>query len=646
MGQKQYNANYVYTLIRVSINEEEAKMKNTSIFILMTILFFSIPTPAATHTWVDDAIGFWDVDSNWIGGEPAGDFSTAYINNGTATVRYSDEAVVKGFYVGDAGSSDGTVRIVSGGDLTVGDSSQTTFFGDAGKGTLDISGGTYNALVGIIMGDNSSGEGVINLNSGLFDTSWSISVGNDGTGTITQTDGTFNSGMITLGDDNGSTGTYQISGGTLSASSLRLGIHYIRTSDSTFDIQSSDPNSPIHDPSNDPNITFTGDFSILSANSVFTADPGSKIKMAGKYADFINELDAANQLNVLGLKNLTMEFTGNPTATYCTYEAASKELDPNAISYCGGNFTLDTLAVGGSTPSRVALVDYFDNGNGGIGNECLYVRKLIVTAGSTLNLSGLNLYYLEAQIDGTVSGGTPTIYPSKTDIDNNGQVDMEDVKIIANNWLSTGCSCPDYCNGADINLDGRVDLQDLALVAMDWLEGTGGDGGKFWEETFDSDPGWSTQGEWAFGTPTGDGGESNGNPDPNSGYTGSNVYGVNLSGDYSTTVTGAYRYVTTTAINCTGRTNVELRFWRWLNTDLPAYAPAKIEVSDNNSDWSDVWVSSGEITDSMWNQQLYDVSAYADGESTFYIRWGYEIKDFAYEYSGWNIDDIELWEVP
>lgn len=620
-------------------------MKSTSIYILMSILFFSVPALAATHTWVDDAIGYWDDGNNWDIGEPVGD-STAYVNNGTATVRYSGEVVARGFYVGDGSGDDATVRIVSG-DLTVGDSAQTTFFGDAGKGTLEISGGTYNALVGIIMGDTSSGEGVINLNGGFFNTSWSIQVGNNGKGTITQTDGTLDGdGIYLCSNNNDSSGTYQISGGTLSASSLKLGHNRFRTSDSTFDIQSSDPNSPIHDPSNDPNITFTGDFCFYSQNSVFMADPGSKIKMAGKYADFKNELDAANQLNVLGLKNLTMEFSGNSTATYCTYEAASKELDPNTISYCGGNFTLDTLAVGGDTPSRVALVDYFDNGNGGIGNECLYVRKLIVTAGSTLNLSGLNLYYQQAQIDGTVSGGTPTIYPSKTDIDNNGQVDMEDVKIIANNWLSTGCSCPDYCNGADVNLDGRVDLKDLALVAMDWLEGTGGDGGKFWEETFDSDPGWSTQGEWEFGDPNGDGGESDGNPDPSSGYTGNNVYGVNLGGDYSTTVTGAYRYVTTTAIDCTVRTNVELRFWRWLNTDLPAYAPAIIEVSDNNSDWSPIWVSSGEITDSMWNQQIYDVSAYADGESTFYIRWGYEIKDFAFAYSGWNIDDIELWEVP
>ncbi len=47
---------------------------------------------------------------------------------------------------------------------------------------------------------------------------------------------------------------------------------------------------------------------------------------------------------------------------------------------------------------------------------------------------------------------------------------------------------------------------------------------------FDSDPGWTTEDWWAFGRPTGSGSTSC--CDPASGYTGSNVYGYNLGGDY------------------------------------------------------------------------------------------------------------------
>ena len=46
----------------------------------------------------------------------------------------------------------------------------------------------------------------------------------------------------------------------------------------------------------------------------------------------------------------------------------------------------------------------------------------------------------------------------------------------------------------------------------------------------DTDPGWTTSGQWAFGVPQGAGGD-NGN-DPAAGVTGPNVYGYILAGDY------------------------------------------------------------------------------------------------------------------
>ena len=52
----------------------------------------------------------------------------------------------------------------------------------------------------------------------------------------------------------------------------------------------------------------------------------------------------------------------------------------------------------------------------------------------------------------------------------------------------------------------------------------------------DADPGWSVQGQWAFGHPDRAGRRFHGYPDPNNGHTGTNVYGVNLNGGYSTTV--------------------------------------------------------------------------------------------------------------
>jgi hypothetical protein len=61
----------------------------------------------------------------------------------------------------------------------------------------------------------------------------------------------------------------------------------------------------------------------------------------------------------------------------------------------------------------------------------------------------------------------------------------------------------------------------------------------------DTDPGWTVDSGWAFGTPIGGGGSS-GNPDSTSGNTGTNVYGYNLSGDYANDITPT-KYLTTTA---------------------------------------------------------------------------------------------------
>ena len=112
-------------------------------------------------------------------------------------------------------------------------------------------------------------------------------------------------------------------------------------------------------------------------------------------------------------------------------------------------------------------------------------------------------------------------------------------------------------------------------------------------------------------------------------------------------------YLITPAIDCTGYFDVELRFWRWLNTDEPGYVPASIDVSANGSIWHNIWYNVDEtgsltvpLTDSAWTQKAYDVSDYANNNPNFQIRWGHWVKTGAYEYSGWNIDDVELWGTP
>jgi hypothetical protein len=157
----------------------------------------------------------------------------------------------------------------------------------------------------------------------------------------------------------------------------------------------------------------------------------------------------------------------------------------------------------------------------------------------------------------------------------------------------------------------------------------------------DADPGWSSEGQWAFGQPTGGGSH---NSDPTSGHTGSNVYGYNLAGDYSNNM--PEYALTTGAIDCSRLLESELRFWRWLGVERNAYDHASVEISTDGSSWTTLWENpSSTVSDNDWTPVTLDISNNADGEPTVYLRWVMGPTDGSTTYPGWNIDDIEIWAV-
>jgi hypothetical protein len=156
----------------------------------------------------------------------------------------------------------------------------------------------------------------------------------------------------------------------------------------------------------------------------------------------------------------------------------------------------------------------------------------------------------------------------------------------------------------------------------------------------DSAPaGWTVQGDWAFGMP--DGTDS---ADPSSGHTGSNVYGVCLSGYWQVWEWTTF-YVSSSSIDCSDFTDVKLDFWRWLNMnyfqEMPEFSDyVCIEVSTNGgSTWTVIWTTTQSIRDSSWQHVIIDVPA-ASGQSNVRFRWGYRIGEMPS--GGWNIDDISV----
>ena len=169
----------------------------------------------------------------------------------------------------------------------------------------------------------------------------------------------------------------------------------------------------------------------------------------------------------------------------------------------------------------------------------------------------------------------------------------------------------------------------------------------FLSEDFSSDPGWTIDNGgngngWAFGTPTGGGGD-HGNPDPTAGFTGDSVYGVNLAGDYDNSLSTDQLKLTTPVIDCSEATSVFLRFYRWLGVESPTYDHARVQVSvDGGSAWTTVWENTAAVADGSWSQQSIELTSIAAGQADVRIRWTMGSTDGSWQYCGWNIDDVTV----
>jgi len=238
---------------------------------------------------------------------------------------------------------------------------------------------------------------------------------------------------------------------------------------------------------------------------------------------------------------------------------------------------------------------------------------------------------------------------------NNGALPLEWNAVESANWLDISPSSGTLAVGAETNVTLMVNAsanslpRGTYLASVAFSNATSGavytrlvdlsiappNPEDFMVISLDEDPGWTTEGEWAFGPPQGVFG------DPAAGFSGTNVYGYNLAGAYSNNMP-EYR-LTTTALDCSMHENVKLRFHRWLGVGDSANDHASIEASSDGSGWITVWAhSEGATTDAVWQAQNYDISAIADGEPTVYIRWVMGATDGADTYSGWNIDDVVL----
>jgi hypothetical protein len=274
-------------------------------------------------------------------------------------------------FIQSVGSKQGDIYIDSGGLYN--------FYG----GTIDVNSsttvnGSFNQTAGIntskTLTINSSGTYDLSGNGELYTNTQSID-----TGTFHQTGGIVeNFSSMVIGNDPGSTGIFNVSGGTFSTTELSVGYWgsgALNIGNALANISIGGISHGTSTPSVAPKLFF-------GADSIFSAVSGSSIKMNDASLENWNQ----NENDLLGFNLLNMVFDNSTGIN--TLEVAGQD-----VGYVGsgfvGNYAFDTLTIGGASTANVQLVNNRTNMGG---SEALYANNCILGSGSILDLNGINLY--------------------------------------------------------------------------------------------------------------------------------------------------------------------------------------------------------------------------------------------------------------
>jgi len=211
-----------------------------------------------------------------------------------------------------------------------------------------------------------------------------VHVGGRGRSLLSQTGGGLSAQRVQIA---GPDSAYNLQRGGLKTRALVVGGRSIEPSNV--------PGSRLNLGGRDAEVRVT-DLLAFDANGRYTAEDGTTIRMTG--ADHANYSTTPTAL--LGLDHTRMLFEVGPASTdlWSTYEVAGRDLGPVRQGWYN-NFQLETLQVGGDHPGALRLANEFDNQPVFPWPEALYVRYLRIGPDSRLDLNGLNLYYLQGEID-------------------------------------------------------------------------------------------------------------------------------------------------------------------------------------------------------------------------------------------------------
>lgn len=417
------------------------------------LALFSLHASGQDATWTrtpGSGPGDWNTASNWnLGAAPTAANTARMTNGGTAQVTTA--SVANRLLFATAANSSAFLEVFPGGSLTLSGSTNQLGAGEGsntvitmtggeidytgtgstdlarfGSATLNVQGGAFKLDGALRVGVfEINGQGTINLSDGLIDigTNLSLNQGASNGGALNrqpfgeayQTGGTMQvAGTTYVGFSSAPRGhaLYELAGGAFRSGSLYIG----GSDNATFRVTNATSEITLQ-----TNMSIANNAHIEAAAGTtirFAAPTGTLVgDLASPYFAqniyFDNSMDIADVANVAGLENTTLVFAGGALggANVGLFEVAATDLGATASGF-SNNFMLGGLSIGDSLNiGNLKLTDKLLNGAANATPQALYVDTLTVTAGSTLDLGGLNLYYRTANIAGSIVGGSATQVP-------------------------------------------------------------------------------------------------------------------------------------------------------------------------------------------------------------------------------------------
>ncbi|HUO10928.1 MAG TPA: PEP-CTERM sorting domain-containing protein [Phycisphaerae bacterium] len=349
---------------------------------------------AATDTWLDTDGFFWNNTAGWVSGvlPVNGDIVNVGTHSSAAsspTLNFTSNLTSSGITLNtlDINSTQVGTMIFSQTLSTSAMSATSEIIGDTISGNVYSQNAGSNTASGITLANNSGSSGNYNFSGGTI-TATIFTVGNSGTGVANQTAGTANiTSVLVVGALNTSSGTYTLSGtGTLNAANEILAENNTGSGVVDYFNQTGGTN----------NIISNGSLTIgQNGNGTYTLSNGT-LNQSGTGAEIIGY--GGNGIGTLtqsgGVNNATNIQIGSALSTtgFATYN-----LQGGNLSVSNGN-----VMIGNGTFNQTGGINSLSNATLAVGTNA-NVAGTYLLQGGTLTASNNTAEYVGRSGNGTLT---------------------------------------------------------------------------------------------------------------------------------------------------------------------------------------------------------------------------------------------------